>query len=154
MYAKTVIVTPEQATIWLDTKNSRNRPVSQSTVDRYVQEMKAGNWKENGQGIIFGKDGQLINGQHRLKACVAANKTFTTLVVYGIDNESFDTIDDGSQRSLAEEDDAFGYVISYGDQQQTLLSSHPIHRIASDAITAGGVMLDFLKKKAVEEFVK
>lgn len=102
MYAKTVIVTPEQATIWLDTKNSRNRPVSQSTVDRYVQEMRAGNWKENGQGIIFGKDGQLINGQHRLKACVVANKCFTTLVVYGIDNETFDTIDDGSQRSLGD----------------------------------------------------
>ncbi len=100
MYSKVMTVTPQEAALWLDTKNSRNRPISQSTVDRYVQEMRAGNWKMNGQSVIFGVSGQLLNGQHRLKACVAANMPFTTVVVYGIADETFDTIDDGNKRSL------------------------------------------------------
>ena len=102
MYSKVMTITPAEATLWLDTKNSRNRPVSLSTVQRYAQEIKAGRWTMNGQPIIFGKDGQLLNGQHRLKAVVAANKQIETLVVYGIENETFDTIDDGNKRSLAD----------------------------------------------------
>lgn len=105
MFTKRMTITPAEATLWLDTKNSRNRPVSQSTVDRYTQEMKSGNWKFNGQTVIFDDSphgGNLLNGQHRLKACVAANKPFETLVVWGIDAATFDTIDDGNKRSLAD----------------------------------------------------
>jgi hypothetical protein len=102
MYSKVMTITPTEATLWLDTKNTRNRPISQSTVDRYCQEIKQGNWKNNGQAIIFGKNGMLLNGQHRLKAVVAANKAIETLVVWGVENEAFDTIDDGNKRSLAD----------------------------------------------------
>jgi hypothetical protein len=102
MYSKVMTITPAEATLWLDTKNSRNRPISQSTVDRYTQEIKAGRWALNGQPVIFSKDQQLLNGQHRLKAIVAANKAIETLVVWGVENEAFDTIDDGNKRSLAD----------------------------------------------------
>lgn len=102
MYSKFTSITPKEAALWLDTKNSNNRPVSRSTVDRYVQEIKAGNWKVNGQPIIFGKSGQLLNGQHRLKAILEANKSIETLIVWGVDDNAFDTIDDGNKRSLAD----------------------------------------------------
>ncbi|CAM5998728.1 unnamed protein product [Sphagnum balticum] len=102
MYSKFTSVTPAEATLWLDTKNAHNRPISQSTVERYTQEMKANRWKSNGQAIVFSKSGQLVNGQHRLKACIAANKSFDTLIVWGVDDDAFDTIDDGNKRSLAD----------------------------------------------------
>ena len=102
MYTKVQSVSPQEAAIWLDTKNRRNRPVSESTVERYTQEIKAGRWKLNGQGIIFGKSGNLLNGQHRLKAIVAANKSIETLVTWGVEDDTFDTIDDGNKRSLAD----------------------------------------------------
>lgn len=102
MFMRVETISPATATLWLDTKNSRNRPVSQSTVDRYVQEMKTGNWKVNGDAIRFGKDGQLIDGQHRLKACIASNKSFDTVVMRGIENNVFDTVDDGNKRTLAD----------------------------------------------------
>lgn len=102
MYSKFTTVTPQEAILWLDTKNSRNRPISQSTVDRYAQEIKAGRWVNNGGSIVFSKTGQLLNGQHRLKAIIAANKSIDTLIVYGIDDSAFDTIDDGNKRSLAD----------------------------------------------------
>jgi hypothetical protein len=102
MYSKFTSVTPKQAAEWLDTKNAHNRPISISTVERYTQEIKAGRWKSNGQPIIFGVSGNLINGQHRLKAVVAANKAIDTLIVWGVEDSAFDTIDDGNKRSLAD----------------------------------------------------
>lgn len=102
MYSKFTTVTPKQAVEWLDTKNAHNRPISQSTVDRYVQEMRAGRWRSNGQSICFGKSGNLLNGQHRLKAVSISGKTIECLIVWGVDDDAFDTIDDGNQRSLAD----------------------------------------------------
>lgn len=102
MYSKLMTITPQEATLWLDTKNHHNRPISESTVERYTQEIKAGRWKVNGQTICFGKSGNLLNGQHRLKAIIAANKSIESLVVYGIADDTFDTIDDGNKRSLAD----------------------------------------------------
>lgn len=102
MYSKFTTVTPAEAALWLDTKNGHNRPISLSTIERYTQEIKAKRWRSNGQPIIFGKSGQMLNGQHRCKAIVAANKSIECLIVWGVDDDAFDTIDDGSQRSLAD----------------------------------------------------
>lgn len=102
MYSKVMSIGPKEAVLWLDTKNAHNRPISQSTVERYTQEMKAGRWKNNGQTICFGKSSNLLNGQHRLKAIVASGKSIECLVVWGVDDDAFDTIDDGNKRSLAD----------------------------------------------------
>lgn len=103
MYTKNnVIVTPQEAALWLETKNSRNRPVSESTVERYAQEMRDSKWANNGQNLIFGQSGQLLNGQHRLKACVRSNKPFITSITWGVEDSTFDTIDDGNSRSLSD----------------------------------------------------
>jgi hypothetical protein len=102
MYTKVMTVTPKEAREWLDTKNSNNRPISENAVEKYSQEMRQGRWRLNGQSIGFNKSGQLINGQHRLLACVRSNTSFETVVVYGADNDVFDTIDDCNSRSLAD----------------------------------------------------
>jgi hypothetical protein len=102
MYTKTTTITPQEATLWLDTKNSKNRPISENAVSKYTQEMKEGRWRLNGQPILFNRSGQLVNGQHRLMACVRANKSFETIVTYGVEDNAFDTIDDCNSRSLAD----------------------------------------------------
>lgn len=102
MYTKVMTVTPEEARLWLDTKNSKNRPISENAVAKYSQEMKQGRWRLNGQPIIFNKTGQLANGQHRLLACVRANTTFETVVTWGMEDEAFETIDDCNTRSMAD----------------------------------------------------
>ena len=40
MYTKVMTVTPEEARLWLDTKNSNNRPISENAVLKYSQEME------------------------------------------------------------------------------------------------------------------
>lgn len=100
MFTKTQIIDPKTAQEWLDTKNVMNRPVSLRTVEKYAQEMKAGRWKLNGEAIIFGQSGNLLDGQHRLHACVKAGRDFTTLVTLGVEDSTFDTIDDNNPRKL------------------------------------------------------
>jgi hypothetical protein len=102
MYTKVMTIHPDQAKEWLDTKNSNNRPISENAVQKYAQEMKQNRWRLNGQSIGFNKDGQLVNGQHRLLACVRSNTPFETVVVYGVENDAFNTIDDCNTRSMAD----------------------------------------------------
>jgi hypothetical protein len=102
MYTKVMTITPQEATLWLDTKNSKNRPISENAVAKYTQEMRENRWKLNGQGICFNQSQQLVNGQHRLMACVRSNKPFETLVTWGVPDDAFDTIDDCNTRSLAD----------------------------------------------------
>jgi hypothetical protein len=85
-------VTPEMAAEWL-TKNIKNRPVSRQHVSRIARAMTNGEWDLNGSTIRFASSGRLLDGQHRLLACVESGCAFTTLVVYGLSEESFATID-------------------------------------------------------------
>ena len=102
MYTKHTSISPEEARLWLDTKNSRNRPVSENAVAKYTQQIKENRWLDNGQAIIFGESGQLLNGQHRLMAIVRANKTVPATITWGVSDKAFDTIDDANSRSLAD----------------------------------------------------
>lgn len=77
---KRMWVTPEMAKEWLATTALNRRPV-QHVVDRYAQKMRAGQWfDETGDCIWRSPNGRLLDGQHRLAACVAANVPMATLV--------------------------------------------------------------------------
>jgi hypothetical protein len=102
MYTKVQSVSPQETAEWLSTKNYKNRALSEWTVAKYVQEMKRGRWKLSGKPLIFGKSGRLLDGQHRLKACVVSNMPFETVVVYGAEDHVFDVIDDGKVRTMAD----------------------------------------------------
>lgn len=92
-----VLITPELATQWLR-ENINNRPIKESHVAYLAQQILRGLWKLNGETLKFsGK--RLIDGQHRLHACIRANKPFLTLVVFDVDDEVFDTIDTNNTRS-------------------------------------------------------
>lgn len=75
-------ITPQKAVKFLGA-NTNNRNLRQNRVNMYASEMQSGNWKSNGVPIVFGTDGELKDGQHRLQACVKSGKTMkNTLVVY------------------------------------------------------------------------
>ena len=64
--------------------------------------MKAGNWKLTGEPIVFAKTGRLVNGQHRLHAVVESNVPLTTVVVRGVDEDTFKVMDSGLSRSMGD----------------------------------------------------
>ncbi len=94
-------ITPATAAEYLKA-NTANRPCSPGRVLDLAGAMKRGEWVKNGDAIRFSEDGVLLDGQGRLKACVSAKTSFETLVVRGLDPESFKTIDLGKKRSGAD----------------------------------------------------
>lgn len=95
----TIHITPELAARWLK-RNEKNRPLSGVLVARYQRQMPG--WKINGESIVFGSNGVLIDGQNRLEACARSSSGFTSVVVFGVEPDSFDTIDSGKSRTGAD----------------------------------------------------
>jgi hypothetical protein len=90
-------LTPEYAAALL-AKNTANRPLSSSHAESLARSIQRGEWKLNGDAIRIAIDGTLLDGQHRLAAIVRAGIPVQSLVVGGLSNEVFDTIDVGAKR--------------------------------------------------------
>jgi len=82
--------------------NPRNRPLSKSRSLKYAKQMTEGNWQQNGESIIIGWDGSILDGQHRLEGVVLAKTSIKLLFVFGVDPATFPTIDTGTGRSGAD----------------------------------------------------
>jgi hypothetical protein len=89
-----VFVTPQMAVLWLE-KNTDNRRVIASHLRSMEAFFRRGEMRLNGQTIKFSVTGRLLDGQHRLMACANTGIGFWTLVVFGLEDDSFDTIDVG-----------------------------------------------------------
>lgn len=92
-------ITPELAEAFLRTQR-RNRIHYKANLKRLKDAISAGEWKVTGETLIFNDEGHLIDGQHRLLACIAANTVIKSYVVFGqIDDEAFMVLDTGMARS-------------------------------------------------------
>lgn len=96
-----VEVTPKLAKEWL-AKNFGNRPIREQDLDRYRRDMLAGRWHNDGSPLRFTADGELLDGQHRLRAVIAANRAVVMLVVRGVDREAQIVMDTGRRRTAAD----------------------------------------------------
>lgn len=94
-------ISPSLALALLE-RNTHNRPISDERVQVYARDMRAGVWQDNNQGIAFGRDGKLYDGQHRLWAVVESQATVRMLVVRGLPPEARETIDQGRSRTLSD----------------------------------------------------
>ena len=94
-------VTPAMAAEWVK-RNTRNRAISKAHVASLADEIKSGAWRMTHQGIAFGEDGTLFDGQHRLHAIIAANIAVPVLVTHGLNQLSLDAIDTGNVRRAAD----------------------------------------------------
>lgn len=100
-----VTLTPKDSAAILEKQKIselKNRFVTQSRVDQYASQMKADKWELNGEPIILDQDDQLLDGQHRLWACITADVSFKTLLVRGVDRKVFPTLDTGKARTGAD----------------------------------------------------
>lgn len=101
LQARVETITPDMAREYLKS-NRMNRPLNDKTVNFYAQEMRAGNWKLNGEAICFAKNGALLNGQHRLSAIVKSGRDIQTMVIRGCDESAFVTYDSGRLRQCSD----------------------------------------------------
>ena len=83
------------------TKNNINiRKIRKATVANYARQMADGIKHYSWDCIAFDKDGNLLNGQHRLLACVKSNTSFYAFVITNAENITGDT---GLKRTVVEE---------------------------------------------------
>lgn len=92
-------ITPALAKRWLG-ENRVNRPLNQRIVLQYAVDMESGAWRIDGETIKFDWDGNLIDGQHRLEACILAETPFETHVCRSLDPAVKYVIDTGYKRTL------------------------------------------------------
>lgn len=98
------LITPEVAAEMLG-RNTHNRHLSgnvRAHRGNIYLSMANDEWRLNGESIKFGRDGTLLDGQHRLAACVESGHAFETLVVRGLDPRSQDVMDSGRKRTVSD----------------------------------------------------
>lgn len=103
-------VTPTMAKTWLEKNTARNRKVVPGLILKYVEDIRAGRWQMNGSTIVMSTAGTIIDGQHRLRAIVEANRAIETMVASGIEESAFETIDSGRRRTAADVLSILGYT--------------------------------------------
>lgn len=83
-------------------RNNGNRPISQPRIKVYIDALRRGEWKHNGETIKFTSCGLLNDGQHRLTAIARSEVSAMIDVRFGLDRATFDTIDLGKVRSATD----------------------------------------------------
>jgi len=91
------------ARLWFEKNIINNRGIRPAVVDAYARDMAAGHWSLNGDPVRFNKHGKLVDGQHRLLACIQANVPFKSFVVRDLDDDAFITLDSGIKRTMGDE---------------------------------------------------
>lgn len=97
------IITPEIAKRYLEQNRLNYRKLNPKLVAKYAKDMADENWtQEHPQGIAFDKDGNLGDGQHRLRAIAASGVTIRMWVLRGCDPAALYDVDRGQIRTEAD----------------------------------------------------
>ena len=95
------LVTKEGAEAYLE-RNERNRRIKERSVEKYVRDMKGGNWLFNGSPVLISNDGELLDGQHRLASIVKSGISQYMIIIEGVSREVLKTIDLGYPRTQSD----------------------------------------------------
>ena len=105
-------IKPDMATKMLEHGIKNNRNISPVLTKKYADDMRRNRWDLNGETIKLVNEREernpplflytVIDGQHRLTACVKARKSFRTAVAFVESAKSFSTIDCGKVRSAGD----------------------------------------------------
>lgn len=90
---------PEVAHEVLENRNDNNRKQRPNKIKRFAADLTDGFWILTGDTIKFGSNGNLLDGQNRLRACVASGVALLTHAVFGIDPVAFKYLDSGTVRT-------------------------------------------------------
>lgn len=111
-------ITPDDAVVMLEA-NTMNRSLRQARVNRYAADMRAGAWQVSNDAVTVGRDGSLLNGQHRLWAVVESGVTVDMLVLRGVSPAARAVMDTGAARTAG---DYFGKG-GLGEPNSSLLAA-------------------------------
>lgn len=92
-------ITPAIAAEWLKL-NTNNRKEKKRSIDVYAEDMTNDNWQFTHQGIAFGLEAELKDGQNRLKSIVKSGvASVKSLVFIGLSDEAKAVVDNNVGRT-------------------------------------------------------
>lgn len=138
-----VRMTPELAAECLK-RNIRNRALSHKQVEKYIREMSLGEFIYTGDPIRFNSDGQLIDGQHRLEACVRSGVEFDVTIVNGLGDKVQNVIDSGRKRSVSDVLKMHEHKY-YNELAATVRSLYAISASKTSAVITSQEALNYVK---------
>jgi hypothetical protein len=98
-----VLITPEYAEKLLKLNKSNNRPLSQSKILQYTEDMISDNWRSGtGETIKISKTNVLIDGQHRLRAIIFSGISVLMHISRGHEVDVFTVLDTGKPRGASD----------------------------------------------------
>lgn len=103
------LITPELAVALLDRNTERNRLIRRQHVEKLAHDMRMGAFLNTGGTLSITTDGKVIDGQHRLSACIEAGVPFRAVVISGLDHSAYAGTDRGSKRGLHDTLNDLGY---------------------------------------------
>lgn len=116
--------------------NQDNRRLNHRNIVFLADAIKQGEWFMNGEAIIYGADGLLLNGQHRLWAIIRAELSVDVMVVRGVDKQAFKTLDSGRTRRAGEVLDMAGE--SNGNQVASAIQALVCFADSGGKVLSGG----------------
>jgi ParB-like nuclease domain len=105
----TETINPSQAKKMLE-NNRNNRNPSQQRIDELASQMRQGKYIMPPDAITFDRQGRLINGQHRLLACVQSGTTIQSIVYRNASEEVFMITDIGMRKTGGHALKTLGYT--------------------------------------------
>lgn len=90
--AQVVMATPDMARALLK-RNASNRKLNDTNWQVIKRHIEEGLWYFNGDTVKVSPEGDLLDGQHRLRAIIEANKACLLTIVTGVPREAFAYID-------------------------------------------------------------
>jgi len=100
-FSSVINVTPYLAREMLNTSVG-NRKTRLWYVDVLARTMKRGEWRVTSQGLGFNKNGELVDGHHRLMACIQANTTISMTITMGLPLDAYEVMDVGMLRTYSD----------------------------------------------------
>lgn len=148
--AEVVTITAEKAKTLL-ANNTNNRDVKPAGVAQIKTALQRGEWKLNGEAIKIAEDGTILDGQHRLIACMETGIAFQTLLVTGLSNDTQDTMDTGIVRTVGDVLKLNGYTNSVGLAASTLaIIRAEQYSIRAATVSSGGSAYPVTRRQVLD----
>lgn len=100
--ASVELITPAIARDLLGGNIQHQRKIAKANLEKIESDLINDRFCLNGESIIIGVSGKLLDGQHRLCACLNTKTNFHSVVARGVDDECFYRINVGKGRTLAD----------------------------------------------------
>lgn len=140
-----LLVSPELAVLMLQ-RNTRNRETREAGIKDNYREVMSDKWAPIADGIAFDSNGVLLDGQHRLLAIAAANKSVEINCAFGLNPECRALLDVRSRLTDSSGLEALGFT--HGDLRSSVARLYLIHvkkaevrRFSIDQIAAAATEL-------------